>query len=53
MRVKGIWGSRSVAYDGTAEGLIPECRTLLLAQDLYNGQTLRTTTKYTLVDCAG
>jgi hypothetical protein len=50
MRVKGIWGIPLVAYDGTAEGLFPNGRTLLLAQDLYNGQTLRTTTKFTLVD---
>jgi hypothetical protein len=50
MRVKGIWGIPLVAYDGTAEGLFPNGRTLLLAQSLYNGQTLRTTTKFTLVD---
>jgi len=50
MRVKGIWGIPLVAYDGTAEGLFSNGRTLLLAQDLYNGQTLRTTTKFTLVD---
>jgi hypothetical protein len=50
MRVKGIWGIPLVAYDGTAEGLFPNGRTLLLAQSLYNGQTLRTTTKFALVD---
>src|SRR5262245_23025614 len=50
MRVKGIWGIPLVAYDGTAEGLFPNGRTLLLAQSLYKGQTLRTTTKFTLVD---
>jgi len=50
MRVKGIWGIPLVAYDGTAEGLFPNGRTLLLAQSLYVGQALRTTTKFTLVD---
>ena len=30
MRVKGIWGIPLVAYDGTAEGLFPNGRTLLL-----------------------
>lgn len=50
MRVKGIWGIPLVAYDGTAEGLFPNGRTLLLAQSLYNGQTVRTTTRFTLVD---
>ena len=50
MRIKGTWGIPLVAYDGTAEGLFPNGRTLLLAQSLYNGQTVRTTTKFTLVD---
>jgi hypothetical protein len=50
MRVKGIWGIPLVAYDGTAEGLFPNGRTLVLAQSLYDGQALRTTTKFTLVD---
>src|SRR5262249_5395764 len=50
MGIKGIWGIPLVAYDGTAEGLFPNGRTLLLAQSPYNGQTLRTPTKFTLVD---
>jgi hypothetical protein len=50
MRINGAWGIPLVAYDGTAEGLFPNGRTLLLAQSLYDGQTLRTTTKFTLVD---
>jgi hypothetical protein len=50
MRIQGSWGIPLVAYDGTAEGLFPNGRTLLLAQSLYNGQMLRTTTKFTLVD---
>jgi hypothetical protein len=50
MRINGLWGIPLVAYDGTAEGLFQNGRTLLLAQSLYNGQTLRTTTKFTLVD---
>ena len=50
MRLKGVWGIPLVAYDRTAEGLFPNGRTLLLAQNLYDGSTLRTTTKFTLVD---
>jgi hypothetical protein len=50
LRVNGTWGIPLVAYDGTAEGLLPNGRTLLLAQSLYNGQNLRTTTKFALVD---
>jgi hypothetical protein len=50
MTIKGAWGIPLVAYDGTAEGLFPDGRTLLLAQSLYKGQTLRTTTRFTLVD---
>jgi len=50
MRIKGTWGIPLVAYDGTAEGLFANGRTLLLAQSLYNGQTLRSTTKFALVD---
>ena len=50
MRINGSWGIPLVAYDGTAEGLFPNARTLLLAQSLYDGQTVRTTTKFTLVD---
>jgi hypothetical protein len=50
MRINGAWGIPLVAYDGTAEGLFPNGRTLLLAQSLYDGQTLRTTTKFALVD---
>lgn len=50
MRLNGTWGIPLVAYDGTAEGLFPNGRTLLLAQSLYNGQNLRTRTKFALVD---
>ena len=50
MTLKGTWGIPLVAYDGTAEGLSANGRTLLLAQPLYDGQTLRTTTKFALVD---
>jgi len=50
MRIRGTWGIPLVAYDGSAEGLFPNGRTLLLAQSLYDGQNLRTTTKFTLVD---
>jgi hypothetical protein len=50
MSVKGKWGIPLVAYDGTAEGLFPNGRTLLLAQPLSNGMPIRATTKFTLVD---
>jgi hypothetical protein len=48
--LQGTWGIPLVAYDGTAEGLSANGRTLLLARSLYDGQTLRTTTKFALVD---
>jgi hypothetical protein len=47
--LKGIWGIPLVAFDGTAEGLLPAHR-LLLATSLYNGQELRKTTTFKLVD---
>jgi hypothetical protein len=50
MTLKGTYGIPLVAYDGTAEGLSANGRTLLLAQSLYEGQTLRTTTKFAFVD---
>jgi hypothetical protein len=50
MSLKGTWGIPLVAFDGTAEGLLPDGRTLLLAQPLFSGQTLRKTTSFALVD---
>jgi hypothetical protein len=50
MRMKGQWGIPLVAFDGTAEGLLADGRTLLLAQSLFSGQTLRKNTTFTLVD---
>src|SRR5690242_13928046 len=50
MTVKGKWGIPLVSYDGTAEGLLPNGRTLLLAQPLVNGMPLRARTTFTLVD---
>ena len=50
LRVKGVWGIPLVSFDGTAEGLFANGRTLLLAQSLFNGQKLRTSTAFTLVD---
>jgi hypothetical protein len=49
MTLKGMWGIPLVAFDGTAEGLLPAHR-LLLATSLYNGDQLRTTTTFKLVD---
>jgi len=50
MILQGIWGIPLVAYDGTAEGLSGNGHSLLLAQSLYEGQTLRTTTKFAVID---
>ena len=50
MTLRGTWGIPLVAYAGTAEGLFPDGRTLLLAQPLYSGQTLRASTRFALVD---
>jgi hypothetical protein len=52
MTLKGAWGIPLVAFDGTAEGLLADGRTLLLAQPLFSGQTLRRNTTFTLVDVA-
>jgi hypothetical protein len=50
MSVPGAWGIPLVAFDGTAEGLLADGHTLLLAQSLFKGQTLRKTTAFKLVD---
>ena len=50
LTIKGVWGIPLVAFDGTAEGLLPDGHTLLLAQSLFKGQTLRKTTTFALVD---
>ncbi|MFL5969730.1 MAG: hypothetical protein ACJ74L_09045 [Gaiellaceae bacterium] len=50
MTLKGTWGIPRVAFDGSAEGLFPDGRTLLLAQNVFLGQSLRQTTTFKLVD---
>jgi hypothetical protein len=50
MTLKGVWGIPLVAFDGTAEGLLADRHTLLLAQSLFSGQSLRKTTTFALVD---
>src|SRR6266550_600044 len=50
LMLKGVWGIPLVAFDGTAEGLLADGHTLLLAQSLYSGQSLRKTTTFALVD---
>jgi hypothetical protein len=50
MTLKGTWGIPLVAYDGTTEGLLPNGRTLLLAQQIYNGRGLRKSTSFAFVD---
>ncbi|MFL6031071.1 MAG: hypothetical protein ACJ74D_13710 [Gaiellaceae bacterium] len=50
MTLKGVWGIPLVSFDGTAEGLFAGGRTLLLAQSLFSGQTLRKNTTFRLVD---
>jgi hypothetical protein len=49
MTLKGMWGIPLVAYDGTAEGLLPGHR-LLLAPSLFSGQDMRKTTTFKVVD---
>ena len=51
MQLKGLWGIPLVAFDGTAEGLTANGRTILLAQPLFgtNGN-LRRSAAFTLVD---
>lgn len=50
MSLKGAWGLPRVAFDGTTEGLLPDGHTLLLAQPLIVGQTLRKVSSFALVD---
>ena len=52
MSITGTWGIPLVAFDGTADGLLPDGRTLVLGQPVYigNAGTLRKHTSFTLVD---
>jgi hypothetical protein len=50
MHIRGAWGIPLVAFDGTAGGLMPDHRTLLLAQSVYTGQGFRKRTSFTFVD---
>lgn len=50
MTIKGSWGIPLVDFHGTTEGLLPDGRTLLLAQPVFNGDSLRKTTSFKLVD---
>ncbi len=50
MKIKGIWGIPLVAFDGTAEGLFPDGRRLLIAQSVFKGQGLRSNTSFAVVD---
>ena len=50
MTLQGTWGIPMVAFDGTTEGFLPDGRTLVLAQSLFTGDTLRKATTFTLVD---
>jgi hypothetical protein len=49
-KINGIWGIPLVAFDGTAEGLFRDGRRLLIAQSVFKGQTLRTTTSFAVID---
>jgi hypothetical protein len=49
MNLKGSWGIPLVANDGTSGGLLPDGRTLLLA-DVRYGPTLRKNSSFALVD---
>jgi hypothetical protein len=50
MNIKGRWGIPLVDFHGTTEGLLPDGRTLLLAQSVFNGDSLRKTSSFKLVD---
>jgi hypothetical protein len=50
MNIKGQWGIPLVDFHGTTEGLLPGGRTLLLAQSVFNGDSLRKNTSFKLVD---
>lgn len=49
MSLKGLWGIPLVAYDGTTGGLLPDGRTLLLADANY-GPYLRKHSSFVFVD---
>jgi hypothetical protein len=49
LSIKGAWGIPLVAYDGTTGGLLPDGRTLLLA-DANAGPYLRSQSLFTFVD---
>jgi hypothetical protein len=50
MSIRGSWGIPLVAFDGTTGGLLPDGRTLLLAQSIYSGQGFRKQTSFRFVD---
>ncbi len=50
MNIKGRWGIPLVDFHGTTEGLLPDGRTLLLAQSVFTGDSLRKATSFKLVD---
>jgi hypothetical protein len=50
MSIKGAWGIPLVAFDGTTGGLLPDGRTLLLAQSIYSAQGYRKQTSFTSID---
>jgi hypothetical protein len=50
MNIKGQWGIPLVDFHGTTEGLFPNGRTLLLAQSVFSGDSLRKNTSFKLVD---
>jgi hypothetical protein len=49
LNIKGTWGTPLVAYDGTTGGLLPDGRTLLLA-DANARSYLRSQSRFTFVD---
>jgi hypothetical protein len=50
MSIKGAWGIPLVAFDGTAEGLMPDGRRLILAQSIYSGEGFRKRTSFMFID---
>ena len=50
MSIKGAWGIPLVAFDGTAEGLMPDGRRLILGQSIYTGEGFRKRTSFVFID---
>jgi hypothetical protein len=48
--VAGTYGIPMVTYDGTTDGMLPDGRTITLAQPVFDGNALRKQTSFAFVD---